>query len=97
MTTSLPVLIEVTVRMVVSVPSDWNEHPHGLEEQGLRDHVEFWLNDSSHCAGNEIIAIAQAIEAAGDDPSCGCSRTKSKFVRVATPEDCEMYDYKEPT
>ena len=86
MTDWLPVVVEVTIKMVVDVPRDWSG-------EDLAHTGEFHLNDSSHCARNEIQALAARLDERGD--ICPCNQTQAKFLRVATEDDRTLYHYQE--
>jgi hypothetical protein len=87
MSDRVPVVVEVTIKMVVDVPSDWRG-------EDLAHNTEFFLNDSSHCASNELLTLCERIEVHGN--TCPCNQMQSKFLRVATPEDRDLYHYMEP-
>ena len=82
----LPVVVEVTIKMVVDVPRDWS----GGE---LAHNVEFFLNDGSRCTANELQALVARLDERGD--ACPCNQMQSKFLRVATDDDRTLYHYKE--
>ena len=94
----IPVLVEVTIKLVMDFPANYTDNTRGSGEDSLKDMVEFYLNESSTCASNELRRLSKRLEEQGD--GCACNQTESKFVRVATEADCEMYHYeseKEPT
>jgi hypothetical protein len=64
-----------------------------LDLADLAHQVESHLNDSSHCASNELRRLSERLEKQGD--GCACNQIESKFVRVATEADRETYHYEE--
>ena len=97
--------------MVVDVPSEWindidesksiKPHLEGLvpveriAEADIAYQVESYLNNSSHCANNELRRLAGRLDKRG--AGCACNHIESKFVRVATEADQEPYHYEEKT
>lgn len=69
------VLVKMTTLIRMEVP-EWNAQAH----------IDFWLNDSTHCAANEFKALAEAVE---DGETCGCWCTKFEYQRDATDTDKE--------
>jgi hypothetical protein len=76
---TVPVIVEI--KMVVYVLENWKDD--------LAHHVEFHFNESSHCASNELTALVRRLEERGDE--CACNHMEISFVRVATPEDVELF------
>ena len=103
----IPVLVEVTVKMVIDVPreliADIDESEsikplldgylsaESIAATDIAHQVEFYLNDSSHCASNELRKLATRLEERSS--GCACNHIESKFVRAATKEDQERYHY----
>lgn len=83
----VPVVVEVRIKMVLDVSQSWTNDP----DRDLKDYVEFWLNESSHCAGNELGKLAERLDARG--LGCSCNQTETEFVRVATPDDKTRFHY----
>jgi len=79
---TVPVVVELTYKLVVDVVISEEEE----RERGFKDVVEFWLNESAHCANNELRKLCEQLEAHGQ---CACSAHVAKFVRVATELDLE--------
>lgn len=90
---SRKVLVDLTFRVEVTVPDDWDAHQ-----------IEFYHGDSSHCASNELrriverlVSVHQAREARD---YCACPLlVASKYVRDATdPIDGQTYglDFEDP-
>lgn len=69
------VLVKMTTHILMEVP-EWNDQAH----------IEFWLNEGTHCASNEFKALAEAVK---DGETCGCFCTKFEYQRDATNEDKE--------
>jgi hypothetical protein len=77
------VVVELKIRILRSYPVDWSV-----------DSIEFHLNESSHCIGNEIREIAESDSAI--ENSCDtCHRTETKYLREATPEDLENLKFRD--
>lgn len=75
----MTVVIELTVRMLREYPDDWDARM-----------IDFHLNDSSHCLGNEIRELAESDKA--EEGSCDtCNRAEAHFLRAATAEDVENF------
>ena len=94
----IPVLIEVTIKLVMDFPASYAVDDCGAGERGedpFKDKVEFYLNESSSCSGNELRKLAARLEERSS--GCACNHIESKFVRAATKEDQEMYHYEEET
>lgn len=72
------IVVETTFTWVKEVPANWDTKS-----------IEFHMNDSSSCASNLLRAIVTQV---GDE--CPCHRTTSKYIREATEQDHEGYDYK---
>jgi hypothetical protein len=90
----IPVLIEVTIKLVMDFPASYAVDDCGAGERGedpLKDNVEFYLNESSSCSGNELRKLAARLEERSS--GCACNHIESKFVRVATEADQETYHY----
>jgi len=69
------VVVDVTFRMV----RNWATT--GEPDAGA---VEFWLGESSHCMSNEIEDLVEQDK----QGRCPCMfHAKTRFVRVATPEE----------
>jgi hypothetical protein len=69
------VKIELKTWLVISVPQSWTE-----------DDINFYLNNSSHCIGNEIEQLAEENQRVPGE-CCSCHRTESKYLGEATAED----------
>lgn len=69
------VLVEMKTLMLMEVP-DHNDE----------DRINFWLNESSHCAANEFESLYEATK---DNNYCGCFCTEFKYLREADEEDKE--------
>jgi hypothetical protein len=77
------VVVEIKVKILRKFPTDWDV-----------DLIEFHLNESSHCIGNEIEEIYESDNAI--ESSCDtCHRTEAKYLREATPEDLEYLKFRE--
>ena len=62
--------------MLVSVPADWDD-----------DQIEFYLNDSSHCRGNELRVLADQLDKDDENHRCNlCCRSSA----VLLPEDAQI-------
>ena len=92
-TRTVPVVVEIRIKTVIYVPDNWPSVWGG--NATLADCVEFHLNESSHCAGNELRDLATRLVERGDE--CPCNQMQASFVRVATPEDVETYHAKKST
>ena len=80
---TVPVVVEVTVKLALDVPEDWADDYQG--------HTEFWLNESSRCAINTLHKLVKRLD---DTPgACPCNQTEHRVLRLATPEDCRLYHY----
>lgn len=70
-------MIDLTVRMIITVPQEWGA-----------DEIDFYLNESSHCLGNEILQLAE--EEQSKPGTCfTCFRAEARYVRDATAGDLE--------
>lgn len=78
------VAVELKTWLVVEVPAAWDE-----------EQIRFHLNDSSHCAGNEIGQLAEE-ENRVEGECCSCFRTEMKFLREATADDQARTRWKSP-
>lgn len=68
------VIVDITVRMPVAVPKSYDA-----------DAVDFWLNESSHCIGNELKQLAESEFRANERSCCDtCNRTTAE-VHNMTP------------
>lgn len=78
------IVIELTVKMIIEVPKDWDEEA-----------INFYLNESSHCLETEVFQLAR--EAGFDEenpPLCSiCHRAKGKYIQDAREEDIENLRY----
>jgi hypothetical protein len=72
------VVVEMKVEMVIEVQAD-----------DTHDDIEFLLNESSHCANNEIEKLYREVtEQQGEyTRPCGCARTEFSYLREATEQD----------
>jgi hypothetical protein len=76
------VVIEMKAKMVLSVPRSWTE-----------DDILFHLNESSHCASNEIRQLYE--ESIAEENVCNvCSRTEFSFVQEASLQDHENMSWR---
>lgn len=78
------VVIELRIKMLAEFPADdpyWDAKA-----------IEFFYNESSHCIGNEIAALKESDDIAGEESMCdSCDRTEVHFIRDAEPSDLERY------
>ena len=80
------VVVRITVEMVIDVPDDRDAAEPWWTESG----VNFYLNDSSHCLGADLVRFGEAqSEAFGDGECITCHRATGEYVREATAEDVE--------
>lgn len=62
--------IELRVRMMVSVPADWDD-----------DAITFFYNESSHCLGNELAVLAEQYDKDNENSVCNlCCRASAVLL-----------------
>ncbi len=79
------VVIELTVKMIIEVPKDWDE-----------DSINFYLNESSHCLEAEVFQLAREVGFDEEkNPSlCSiCHRAKGIYIQDANEENIENLRY----
>lgn len=75
------VLVELSLMTLVDVPDDWNQ-----------DNIEFYLNESCHCLGNELQELAASDAYVMQRNSCDtCHRSRATYVREATADDKQCF------
>lgn len=72
-------VVDFTIRMVVSVPEDWDE-----------EMINFRYNESSWCANNLLTYLENRADSTG---RCMCDITSAKYIRDATEEDEACFGY----
>lgn len=77
------VVVERTMRFLMA----YDPRYHHAEDNGS---IEFHLNQSCHCANNEIHALSSMMEK-DDSMPCGCMTTECKVIKDAEEED--FYNY----
>ena len=73
------VLIKITVEHIIDVPYEWDE-----------EMVNFYLNDSSHCASNDLLDAAE--DRFRDDNTSSWLDLDATYIRDANNDDLMLLE-----
>jgi hypothetical protein len=80
------VLVELTVKLIATVPEDWQESD-----------ARFWV-EINNCQDNFIRQLSQESEFVSTENNCYCGndRSNARFVRFASPNDVRLFGVELP-